>query len=138
MGKRSREEEHDDEDKEQHHSHADTSPTRCPFCSTVIYGYNGFQNHFLTFHEYQCLTCDKVFPSRHILDLHIDEYHNPFLKLQLERGEAKSSLRCFSETCNAKFDSSQARIVHLIDHHHYPKTYPFSITSQGISQTLEL
>lgn len=132
MGKRSREETDNDSKP---NTQDNTATLHCPFCSTLIYGYHGFQTHFLTFHEYQCLTCNKIFPSRYILDLHIDEYHNPILKAQSERkgGEDKSILRCLSENCAITFTSLDLRIDHLINHHNYPETYPFNITSQGIS-----
>ncbi|CAK9686788.1 unnamed protein product [Candida parapsilosis] len=136
MGKRSREEVDygDKNSSETNFIASDTSPLHCPFCFVVIYGYNGFQNHFLTFHEHQCITCEKIFPSRYILDLHIDEYHNPFLQLQRgNKDDKRCALRCFSENCKTMFASSDARVDHLVSHHNYPKTYPFGITSQGIS-----
>ncbi|KAG5419722.1 ZNF511 [Candida metapsilosis] len=133
MGKRSREE-NSEETAYTTHSPA-YPPLECPYCSTIAYGHDGFQNHFLTFHEYQCLTCNKIFPSRYILDLHIDEYHNPFLKLQTgssERDHGSMLIRCLCESCDIQFTSSQLRIDHLINVHQYPETYPFNITSDGI------
>ncbi|KAI5964512.1 ZNF511 [Candida theae] len=142
MGKRSREEDYAVEDRLPQTQPSSSSPTQCPYCSTMIYGYVGFQNHFLTFHEYQCLSCDKIFPSRYILELHIDEYHNPFSKLHgtkvregKEIDEASILLRCLCETCDMTFNSSQLRTDHLIEHHNYPETFPFNITSDGIAST---
>ncbi|KAI3402920.2 VPS15 [Candida oxycetoniae] len=133
MVKRNREDEHETE------THTNTialneassfSYVECLYCGSKYVSYLDCESHIMMSHQNRCLSCSKVFPNEHILNLHIDEVHNVFLRIKRESGQA--TLCCFSELCSQQFSSLEQRRLHLIEKHNYPSDYPFSITSTGI------
>lgn len=94
--------------------------------------YKDYESHYNKAHTNRCLDCRKSFPSSHILDLHIDEFHNVLTELKKEKGEA--TFACFVETCNEKCSTPTERRVHLIERHMYPANYFFAVTKVGIDR----
>lgn len=94
--------------------------------------YQDYESHYIKAHTNRCLDCRKNFPSSHILDLHIDEFHNVLTELKKERGEA--TLACFVESCDEKRKAPAERRAHLIERHMYPANYFFAVTKFGIDR----
>lgn len=82
-------------------SHSDsTSDIKCslpghgpglPFAT-----YQDYESHYHKAHSNRCLDCRKNFPSSHILNLHIREFHDALTELQKEKGDHIVS-GCFSK-----------------------------------------
>ncbi|OAD65144.1 C2H2-type zinc finger transcription factor, partial [Phycomyces blakesleeanus NRRL 1555(-)] len=107
----------------EHHScHHDGHPLMLP----SIYAY---ELHYEAKHLNTCSVCEKVFPSSHWLQLHLDEFHDVLKKIQKERGE--KIYACYVEGCQKRFIDPRLRRLHLIDKHHYPKYFPFDIVLTG-------
>lgn len=70
---------------------ADLSCTLPPTCSPSRPAYFAssvsLSAHYESHHAHVCSECNKMMPSAHFLDLHIDEHHNPLTRLKIERGD---------------------------------------------------
>ncbi|CAX41009.1 zinc finger protein, putative [Candida dubliniensis CD36] len=143
MSKRVREEEEEEEEEEEAETEAEeNSPYNRPtgdqliFCNyhpclnSAFENYQQYHLHVLSTHEHTCESCQKVFPNKNYLSLHIDENHNPLLQIKQERGD--KIFKCYTETCKAVFSNTKEREDHLIDVHNYPMNYPFNIVNDGI------
>lgn len=49
--------------------------------------YAEYENHYLKAHTNRCVECGKNFPSEHLLNVHIEEFHDSFVAVKRERGE---------------------------------------------------
>ncbi|GAO19609.1 hypothetical protein UVI_02063830 [Ustilaginoidea virens] len=92
--------------------------------------YQEYECHYNMFHTNRCLGCRKNFPSEHLLGVHIEECHDPLVKVRREKGEHTYS--CFVEGCERKCLTHQKRRLHMIDKHMYPKNFFFGVTKEGI------
>jgi hypothetical protein len=59
--------------------------------------YEEYESHYHKAHENRCIDCRKNFPSSHILNLHIKEFHDALAELQKEMGDSIVS-SCLSPT----------------------------------------
>lgn len=105
------------------------TPHRMPLCFATQEEY---EIHYSKEHANRCVTCSKNFPSIRLLELHIDENHNPMREALAARGE--KTYGCFVEDCDRKCSTPQKRRLHLIDKHMFPKSYNFRIVDQGIDK----
>ncbi|OWB86659.1 binding protein [[Candida] boidinii] len=114
-----------------------TSSIKCtltPKCireNITLSSQDQFEIHYLTNHSNICSVCHKRFPNERILELHIDENHNPFNALRISNGDTRI-YKCFIPDCDKICSSHKKRRLHLIDKHNYPKNYLFSIVDKGI------
>ncbi|KAG5951274.1 hypothetical protein E4U53_003457 [Claviceps sorghi] len=92
--------------------------------------YQEYESHYSTFHTNRCLECRKNFPSEHLLSVHIEESHDPLVRVKRDKGEHTYS--CFVEGCERKCLTHQKRRLHMIDKHMYPRNFFFGITKDGI------
>ncbi|KAH0494219.1 hypothetical protein TgHK011_000847 [Trichoderma gracile] len=92
--------------------------------------YGDYEAHYHKFHTNRCIECRKNFPTNHLLEIHIEECHDPLAKVAREKGEHTYS--CFVEGCERKCMTPQKRRLHLIDKHMYPKNFFFAVTKEGI------
>ncbi|KAF5628618.1 uncharacterized protein FTJAE_8789 [Fusarium tjaetaba] len=49
--------------------------------------YDEYEVHYNKSHTNRCLECHKNFPSEHLLNVHIEEYHDPLVIVKREQGE---------------------------------------------------
>ncbi|ODV81829.1 uncharacterized protein CANTADRAFT_19438 [Suhomyces tanzawaensis NRRL Y-17324] len=108
------------------------APIQCPDCLAHFTDYASFELHVYN-HNFTCHECNKSFPSKAFLNLHIDENHNPFLKIKQERGE--KIFKCFlysQDGCTKVCSSPKKRRLHMIDKHGYPKTFHFEVVNRGM------
>ncbi|KAM7207384.1 hypothetical protein V8F20_002264 [Naviculisporaceae sp. PSN 640] len=98
--------------------------------------YEEYEAHYTKNHTNRCRECGKNFPSEHLLSLHIEEVHDSFAAVKRERGEHTFS--CFVETCDRKCMTASKRNRHLVDKHHFPRNYFFSVTTRGIDGRMSM
>ncbi|XP_028825802.1 zinc finger protein 511 [Denticeps clupeoides] len=91
-------------------------------CSLMFSSLDGYEQHYSTLHQHVCSTCRRCFPSRHLLDIHILEWHDSFFQVMAEK---QSMYQCLVEGCPSKFSSSNERKDHLIRTHSYPPDFRF-------------
>ncbi|KAJ6446363.1 zinc finger domain-containing protein [Purpureocillium lavendulum] len=102
-----------------------------PHKSAISFGsYGEYEAHYHQFHTNRCLECNKNFPSDHLLSVHIEEWHDPLVKVRRDKGE--HTYTCFVEGCERKCMTHQKRRMHMIDKHMYPKNFFFAVTKDGI------
>lgn len=115
--------------------------------------YDEYEVHYNKAHTNRCLECRKNFPTEHLLNVHIEECHDPLVVLKRERGEHTvrvlipdishlltcpamltndQQYSCLVEGCDRKCLTHQKRRMHLIDKHMYPKNFFFAVTRDGI------
>lgn len=99
-----------------------------PCISLPFTNYYDYETHVIQNHNHKCETCKKPFPTRNILDIHIQEQHSAFWSTLLERGE--KSFQCFE--CKSSFASPSSRKLHLIQKHNYPRLFPFNVVKTGL------
>ncbi|KAI8962479.1 hypothetical protein F5Y11DRAFT_191438 [Daldinia sp. FL1419] len=92
--------------------------------------YTEYEAHHNRTHTNRCVECGKNFPSEHLLNVHIEEWHDAFAAVKRDKGEHTYS--CFVEGCDRKCRTPQKRRSHLIDKHMYPKNYFFGVTKDGV------
>ena len=83
-------------------------------------------SHSLT-HTHQCLTCSKILPNSHQLDIHIQELHSPFFSPDVH------GYRCLLQACPQTFVSDEKRSAHMRDDHEYPAWFTFHGKSKSRS-----
>lgn len=49
--------------------------------------YQDYESHYHKAHSNRCLDCRRNFPSSHILNLHIREFHDALTELRKEKGD---------------------------------------------------
>lgn len=74
--------------------HIEVQPQQLMRCSlpphkeTLIFStYDDYESHYLKTHVNRCSECGKNFPTQHILNIHIEENHDPLILARRDRGE---------------------------------------------------
>lgn len=92
------------------------------------------ESHHRTHHTHICAHHHQpqlIFPDERFLNLHFRECHDPLLQLAREQGQR--TFACFEYSCNRLFHTPKTRRLHLIDAHHYPPTFNFSLPNHGLT-----
>ncbi|KAK9239961.1 hypothetical protein V1525DRAFT_396454 [Lipomyces kononenkoae] len=108
-----------------------TLPPHCIRSPQSFASYPAFERHYATAHALVCVSCARSFPSQHYLDLHFDEFHDPFVAARRDRHE--KVYRCFVEDCDKVCADTRKRRLHLIDKHGFPKEFMFAVVAHGLS-----
>lgn len=59
-----------------------------PHSEVLIFGsYDEFESHYRKSHTNRCVECRKIFPSQHLLGLHLEECHDAYMAVRREKGE---------------------------------------------------
>lgn len=82
-----------------------------------------FSEHAMQYHEHRCEACLGNLVTERLLELHLQEYHNPFI--------SNKKLQCFEPNCSQLFSTHGQRVYHLRDDHNYPETFDFNILQNG-------
>ncbi|NXP53342.1 ZN511 protein, partial [Heliornis fulica] len=91
-------------------------------CRQVFDTLDGYEHHYNTLHRNVCSFCKRSFPSGHLLDIHILEWHDSLFQIMAEK---QNMYKCLVEVCAEKFKSSKDRKDHLISVHLYPPDFRF-------------
>lgn len=57
-----------------------------PHADMAFDTYTAYEAHYTSFHTNRCLQCRKNFPSQHLLGVHIEEMHDPIVRVQRDQG----------------------------------------------------
>ncbi|XP_064418574.1 zinc finger protein 511 isoform X2 [Latimeria chalumnae] len=91
-------------------------------CCQLFDTLESYEHHYNTQHRNVCSHCKRAFPSAHLLDIHITEWHDPLFQILAEK---QTMYRCLVESCSEKFGTSRDRKDHLIRVHSYPSNFRF-------------
>ncbi|XP_072049398.1 zinc finger protein 511-like [Amphiura filiformis] len=81
-----------------------------------------YELHYNSAHRNVCGTCSRVFPSVHLLDIHVMEWHDAMFQVLAEK---QPMYECLVQSCGIKFQTAEERKLHLVREHHYPKDFRF-------------
>ena len=134
MSKRARDEE--DEDQVQpvvsQPQHIECTIPPCHSEPKLFSSYEEYETHILSFHNHICNECRRRFPSEKFLHLHIDENHNPFVKIEQEKGAKVFKCFNYGDGCSKVCSTPKKRRLHMIDKHGYPRLFRFDVVNRGI------
>uniref|UniRef100_A0A8C0TUJ9 C2H2-type domain-containing protein n=3 Tax=Canis lupus TaxID=9612 RepID=A0A8C0TUJ9_CANLF len=91
-------------------------------CCQVFDSLEDYEHHYHTLHRNVCSFCRRSFPSLHLLDVHILEWHDSLFQILSER---QDMYQCLVEGCAEKFKTSKDRKDHLVRRHLYPADFRF-------------
>ncbi|XP_076982564.1 zinc finger protein 511 [Tamandua tetradactyla] len=99
-------------------------------CCQVFETLKDYEHHYHTRHRHACSLCKRAFPSAHLLDTHVLEWHDALFQILSER---QDMYQCLVEGCTEKFRTSSARKDHMVRLHLYPADFRFDTprTSRG-------
>ncbi|KAJ2128972.1 hypothetical protein IW136_005964 [Coemansia sp. RSA 678] len=89
-----------------------------------------YERHYDQAHRNVCSMCRAILPSAHWLDLHIQEHHDAFFSVRVARGE--KAFACFLPACTRVFSRPQKRKLHMIDKHHFARSFNWSLVRSGL------
>lgn len=77
----------DDDDDDSGNSSVNMKCSLPPHREPVLFQtYTEYESHYNSFHTNRCLECLKNFPSEHLLGVHIEECHDPLVRIKREKG----------------------------------------------------
>lgn len=91
-------------------------------CCQVFAAIEDYQHHYHMMHGNTCSFCNRAFPSGHLLDVHILEWHDSLFQILAQR---QDMYQCLVESCPEKFKTSQDRKDHMVRLHLYPADFRF-------------
>ncbi|XP_078055752.1 zinc finger protein 511 [Mustelus asterias] len=91
-------------------------------CSQLFDTLENYEHHYNTFHRNVCSSCKRSFPSSHLLDIHILEWHDSLFQILAAK---QNMYICLVESCTEKFKASSDRKKHLVKVHGYPSDFRF-------------
>ncbi|XP_008588742.1 PREDICTED: zinc finger protein 511 [Galeopterus variegatus] len=91
-------------------------------CCQVFDALEDYEHHYHTLHRNVCSFCRRAFPSGHLLDAHILEWHDSLFQILSER---QDMYQCLVEGCAHKFRTSEDRRDHMVRLHLYPADFRF-------------
>ncbi|KAL7889855.1 hypothetical protein AOLI_G00021130 [Acnodon oligacanthus] len=103
-------------------------------CKQLFDTLEGYEHHYNSLHRHVCSNCKRSFPSNHLLDIHILEWHDSLFQVMAEK---QCMYQCLVEGCGLKFQTSKERKDHLITVHSYPSDFRFDRTKKSKSRTKE-
>lgn len=91
-------------------------------CSQLFDTLENYEHHYNAFHRNVCSSCKRSFPSTHLLDIHILEWHDSLFQILAAK---QSMYQCLIESCTEKFKTFSDRKKHLVKVHGYPSDFRF-------------
>ncbi|XP_060117338.1 zinc finger protein 511-like, partial [Heteronotia binoei] len=91
-------------------------------CGQTFSTLESYEHHYNLLHRNVCSSCKRSFPSAHLLDVHILEWHDSLFQVMAEK---QNMYQCLVQSCAEKFKSSKDRKDHVIKIHQYPSDFRF-------------
>ncbi|XP_070548258.1 zinc finger protein 511-like [Ptychodera flava] len=91
-------------------------------CKEFFTSVSAYEMHYNSKHRHVCSHCKRFFPSDHLLDIHILEWHDTMFQIL---AQTKNMYRCLIQACNERFPTAAKRKQHLVKHHKYPSNFRF-------------
>jgi len=87
------------------------------------------EEHYEISHTKECSICKAIFPTDHLLDLHLQECHDSYFLSAIESQRAR--FQCLVSTCTQTFENDAERLTHLRQQHNYPNWFRFHSRSKN-------
>ncbi|XP_075390638.1 zinc finger protein 511 isoform X2 [Tenrec ecaudatus] len=104
-------------------------PCQVAGCQQVFHVLEAYEHHYHTQHANVCSVCKRTFPSSHLLDSHLLEWHDTLFLTLAERQDMvvvfSFQYQCLVGGCEEKFRTSRDRKEHMVACHLYPVDFRF-------------
>jgi hypothetical protein len=94
-----------------------------PQCNKTFNRLFEYEMHYNTVHRYVCSKCHRSFPTQHLTDIHVLEWHDTVFQLQVDRCKM---FQCLVESCPERFETFKHRTHHMVVVHKYPSSFRFA------------
>ncbi|XP_068597706.1 zinc finger protein 511 [Brachionichthys hirsutus] len=91
-------------------------------CAAALLTSEEYEHHYDSSHRHTCCSCRSCLPSARLLDIHIQESHDPLFTILAQK---QHMYQCLVEGCGQKFQTGKHRKDHLITIHAYPPDFRF-------------
>lgn len=91
-------------------------------CNKILDSLTSYELHYNSTHRNACSQCKRNFPTSHLLDIHLLEWHDSMFDLLASKSPM---YQCLLELCGDKFWNSKDRKNHMIKCHKFPSNYRF-------------
>ncbi|AAS51596.1 ADL324Wp [Eremothecium gossypii ATCC 10895] len=98
-----------------------------PPCSGARISMHIYPSHVAEHHDNVCAACNKNMITERMLQLHLQELHDPF--------NSNKALECYEADCMQQFQTHSKRREHLITVHEYPMNARLDIVYTGYNDT---
>nr|XP_020633647.1 zinc finger protein 511 [Pogona vitticeps] len=92
-------------------------------CHQAFHSLESYEHHYQALHRNVCSSCQRAFPSAHLLDVHLLEWHDSLFQVMAEKGDMYP---CLVESCPGRFKGAKERKEHLVHVHQYPPDFRFN------------
>ena len=102
----------------------DEESTCCELCGQSVAN-SDYDHHYESVHVHCCSFCGRVYPSAHLLSIHLEENHDSFFVVMSEK---KNMFQCLVEDksqCSKTFRTALERDAHMVSDHFYVSGYSF-------------
>ncbi|XP_048763309.1 zinc finger protein 511-like [Ostrea edulis] len=96
-------------------------------CSKMLDSLNSYELHYNSTHRNACSACKRTFPTSHLLDIHLLEWHDSMFDLLASKSPM---FQCLLESCGEKFINQKDRKNHMIKCHKFPANFRFERTKK--------
>ncbi|XP_028651431.1 zinc finger protein 511 [Erpetoichthys calabaricus] len=100
-------------------------------CCQLFDSLEEYEHHYNSLHRNVCSHCKRSFPSAHLLDIHLSEWHDSLFQILSEK---QLMYQCLVEGCAVKFKTYNDRKDHLIKVHSYPADFRFGKPNKSKSK----
>lgn len=90
-----------------------------------------YETHYNSSHRHVCHICQRMFPSSHLLEVHVLESHDVMFSLLSEK---YNMFQCLLVDCPLKFKTSKDRKNHMTTAHRYPTNYRYDKSANSRSK----
>lgn len=98
-------------------------------CNKVFKSLVEYESHYNSVHKNVCSICRRFYPTNHLLDIHLLEWHDSMFELLAEK---QPMFQCLIPTCSIKLSSRKQRKDHMIKVHKYPSNFRFDREKKAV------
>ncbi|CCH59088.1 hypothetical protein TBLA_0B02460 [Henningerozyma blattae CBS 6284] len=103
-------------------------------CDNLAIALELYPSHVEQLHTFICSACTANLHDERILELHLEEFHNPLNPPQPDLSNPIKGLRCYEPNCYCRFLNHSHRVHHLRVDHYYPSSFNFDIVYGNMSK----
>lgn len=103
-------------------------PCGMSHCHQVFDSLLRYEAHYNSSHRHVCQTCGRVYPTSHLLEVHVLETHDVMFTMLAQK---QCMFQCLLADCPLRFKTWKDRKNHMIKLHKYPPNYRYDRAKSG-------
>lgn len=100
-------------------------------CTKTFNSLAEYESHYNSVHKNVCSVCRRFYPTSHLLDIHLLEWHDTMFELLAEK---QPMFQCLIPSCSTKLSSRKQRKDHMIKVHKYPSNFRFDREKKNLNK----